>query len=150
MEGDIADREIVSTRVFDAPRERVWQAFADPKRVVNWWGPDGFTDTLEKMELRPGGEWKHIMHGPDGTNYPNESVFTEVVENERIVFHHLGPMHEFTMTMTYADEGGKTRLTWRMLHGTAEECAKVRSFAPAAIEQNFDRLAAELAKNPAQ
>lgn len=142
LEGDGSDREIVSTRVFDAPRERVWRAFADPQLVVTWWGPDGFTNTLEKMELRPGGTWKHVMHGPDGTDYPNESVFTEVVEPERIVFHHLGPMHDFTMKMTFADEGGKTRLTWRMWHDTAEACAKVRGFAPAAIEQNFDRLAA--------
>src|SRR5271170_6970154 len=85
-----ADREIVISRVFDAPRELVWQAWTDPKQVVRWWGPNGFTTTIEVMDVRPGGVWKHVMLGPDGTNYPNESLFQEVVSPERIVFAHGG------------------------------------------------------------
>src|ERR1700692_2235471 len=85
-----ADREIYFTRVFDAPRKLVWQAMTDPKQVVLWWGPRGFTPTVKKMELRPGGTWEHVMHGPDGANYPNKSVFKEVVEEERIVYSHGG------------------------------------------------------------
>ena len=57
-----AGREMVITRIVDAPRELVWEAMTNPKHVVNWWGPDGFTNTLEKMDFRVGGVWKHIMH----------------------------------------------------------------------------------------
>ena len=74
------DREIVLSRVFDAPRELVWQAMADPKHVVQWWGPRGFSTTIKKMDFRVGGVWEHTMHGPDGVNFPNKSVFKEIVE----------------------------------------------------------------------
>ncbi len=73
----ISDREIVATRVFDAPRELVFQVWTDAKHVSNWWGPRGFTTTTYEMDVRPGGVWRHVMHGPDGTDYPNEIVFVE-------------------------------------------------------------------------
>ncbi|MEI9959830.1 MAG: SRPBCC domain-containing protein [Limisphaerales bacterium] len=76
-----ADREIVITREFNVPRELVWEAMTNPKHVVNWWGPRGFSTTIETMDFRVGGEWKHIMHGPDGVNYPNEKVFKEIVKH---------------------------------------------------------------------
>src|ERR1700688_1274475 len=85
-----ADREILITRTFDAPRELVWDAMTNPQHVVNWWGPRGFTTTIKEMDVRPGGVWKHVMRGPDGANYPNHSVFKEVVKPERIVFAHGG------------------------------------------------------------
>lgn len=67
-----ADREIVITRTFDAPRELVWEAMMNPEHVVHWWGPNGFSTTIEKMDLRVGGVWKHVVHGPDGTEYPKQ------------------------------------------------------------------------------
>src|SRR5208282_5102482 len=70
-QNEAADREIVITRVVDAPRELVWEAMTDPWHVIHWWGPRGFTTTVETMEVRTGGVWKLVMHGPDGTNYPN-------------------------------------------------------------------------------
>jgi uncharacterized protein YndB with AHSA1/START domain len=70
-----ADREILITRTFDAPRELVWEAWTNPKHVTHWWGPNGFTTTIEKMDVRVGGVWKHVMHGPDGTDYPNIKYF---------------------------------------------------------------------------
>ncbi len=79
------DREIIISRVFDAPREMIWDAMMDPKKVVKWWGPRGFTTTVEVMDVRPGGVWKLTMHGPDGANYPNKSIFQEVVKPERVV-----------------------------------------------------------------
>src|ERR1700736_566480 len=85
-----SDREIVITRSFDAPRELAWEAMTNPKHVVNWWGPRGFTTTIQEMDVRPGGIWQHVMHGPDGTDYPNRSVFKEVVKPERLVFVHGG------------------------------------------------------------
>ena len=140
---ELSDRDIVSARTFDAPRERVFEAFSDPARLARWWGPKGFTNTFEEFDLRPGGRWRFLMHGPGGADFPNESVFVEVVRPERIVFRHLSG-HRFVMTMTLAEQGGGTRLTWRMRHETARECAKIRPIAVDANEQNFDRLAAEL------
>jgi uncharacterized protein YndB with AHSA1/START domain len=86
----LADREIVLTRVFDAPRELLWDAWTDPKHVVKWWGPRGFTITIHEMDVRPGGIWNHTMHGPDGTDYPGQCVFIEVVKPERIVYSMTG------------------------------------------------------------
>ena len=113
------DREIVFTRVFDAPRRMVWEAWTDPKQLVLWWGPRGFTTTIEEMDVRPGGVWKLVMHGPDGTDYPNKSIFTEVVPYERLRYRlsggkRGGPAAQFEMTATFAGEDGKARLTMRM------------------------------------
>ncbi len=98
----------------------------DPAHVVHWWGPRGFTTTVEEMKVTPGGVWKHLMRGPDGTEYPNRSVFKEVVEPERLVFAHGGgrkggPGAQFESTWTFEEVGeGKTRLTMRSVFPTAE------------------------------
>jgi len=65
-----ADREIVITRVFEAPRELVWRAWADPEHVAQLWGPEGFTTRVTDLDLRPGGRWRYVMVGPDGAEYP--------------------------------------------------------------------------------
>ena len=121
-----ADREIVITRTFDAPRELVWEAWTNPKHVVNWWGPNGFSTTIEKMELRVGGVWKHVMHGPDGTDYPNKSVFTEIVKPERIKYSHGGgtkgkPGVQFDATWTFEVVGKQTRLTIHQIFASAAD-----------------------------
>jgi len=152
--GDTADREILMSRVFDAPREMVWAAFTDPMQVVQWGGPRGFTTTIEKMEVRPGGIWRHVMHGPDGTDYPSKSVFQEVVKPERLVFSHTGgKKHDagapFVATWTFEDVGGKTRVTGRMVFPTAahrDHVVKVYGAIEGA-KQNFDRLGEYLAKS---
>jgi uncharacterized protein YndB with AHSA1/START domain len=119
------ERTIVSTRVFKAPRKMVYEAFADPEQVVEWWGPHGFTTTVLEMDLRPGGKWRLVMHGPDGTNYPNEMTFTAVVANERIELDLVGgregaePIH-MHKTITWRDEEGGTRLTLRSEFGSRE------------------------------
>jgi uncharacterized protein YndB with AHSA1/START domain len=150
---ETADNEIVITRLLDAPRELVWKAWTDPKHVVNWWGPNGFTTTIKKMDVRPGGVWKHVMHGPDGTNYPNASVFKEVVKPERIVYAHGGgkeggPGASFQATWTFETQGDKTRVTLRMVFPTAaDRDAVVKEYG--AIEggnQTLERLVAYLAK----
>jgi len=149
-----AGREIVIARVVDAPRELVWQAMTSPEHVVHWWGPRGFTTTIEEMDVRPGGVWKHVMHGPDGANYPNKSVFTEVVKPERIVYSHGGereggPGAHFEATWTFdALDAGKTRVTIRMVFpSAADRDFVVREFG--AIEggkQTLERLAEHLPK----
>ncbi|HTB63246.1 MAG TPA: SRPBCC domain-containing protein [Opitutales bacterium] len=150
-----SDREIVISRVFDAPRELVWEAWTNPKHVVNWWGPVGFTTTIEKMDVRPGGVWKHVMHGPDGTDNPNKSNFVEVMKPERIVYNHGGgkkggPGVQFQSTWTFEELEGKTRLTIRMVFATAEKRnVVVKEYG--AIEggkQTLGRLAEYLAKAP--
>ena len=147
-----SDREIVISRVFDAPRELAWRAMTGSEHVVNWWGPRGFTTTIEVMDVRPGGEWKHVMRGPDGTNYPNHSVFREVVEPERIVFvqggkKEGGPSISFVSTWTFDDLGsGKTRITIRMVFPTAADRERVvREFgAIEGAKQTLERLAEHL------
>jgi uncharacterized protein YndB with AHSA1/START domain len=141
-----SDREIVNTRIFSAPREKVYAAFSDPEQLARWWGPKGFTNTIQEFDPRPGGNWRIVLHGPDGTDYPNEKKFIEVTEPERVVFDHLGPMmHQFQMTLLYDDLGGKTRVTWRMRFTSADEVAKLGKIIAEANEQNFDRLEAHLA-----
>jgi len=121
-----AANEIVISRVFAAPRAMVWGALADPWQVGQWWGPKGFTTTILEMDLRTGGKWSLIMHAPDGTKYPNEMTFTEVIPMERIGLQLTGgregaePLH-FHKTMTFTDEDGGTRFTIRIAFATAEE-----------------------------
>lgn len=84
-----SDRETLFTRLFDAPRPLVWRAWTDPERLAKWWGPRGFTLTTHHMDFTVGGTWKHTMHGPD-RDYPNEIVFLEIQEPERIVYKQAG------------------------------------------------------------
>jgi uncharacterized protein YndB with AHSA1/START domain len=104
------DREIVLTRRVDAPRELVWRAWTEPEHLIHWWGPDGFTNTFHEIDVRPGGVWRFIMHGPDGTDYDNKVVFLEVVEPERLVYDHgrddaAGAMFRATVTFEAIDGG---------------------------------------------
>jgi uncharacterized protein YndB with AHSA1/START domain len=147
-----SEREIVSTRVFQAPRELVWQAWAEPKNLEQWWGPRGFTTTTLEMELRVGGKWRIVMHGPDGTDYPNNGVFTEVVPGEQVKYVLSGgkPGEEVTMarTISFDEEDGGTRMTIRMEFPTAQE----RDFvvetygAVKGAQETFERLAEFLAE----
>jgi len=142
---EAARGEIVSRRVFAAPRELVFEAFSNPDHLVHWWGPKGFTNTFREFDLRPGGAWRFVMHGPDGVEYDLAKDFVEVVKPERIVLQHRDPVHGFRMTMTFAEHSGKTELTWSMLFESGAEAVKVKSFITEANEENFDRLQAYLA-----
>ena len=139
------DPEIVSERVLDAPRDAVYAASRHPARLAARWGPTGFTSTFEEFDLRPGGAWRFVMHGPDGAEYRLLKEFVEVVPPERIVLRQVDVAHGFLMTITLAAEGERTRMTWRMLFDDPEEGERVRSFIGGANEQNFDRLEAHLA-----
>ena len=136
-----ADRACVHARLIDAPRERVLAAFSDPERLARWWGPNGFRSTIETLEFRPGGKWRLTMHGPDGTDYPNESVFLEVGP-ERIVLEHFG--HHFFLTVTLEGRGSQTLLGWEQVFDTAEHRQRVAEVVLEANEQNLDRLQAEV------
>jgi uncharacterized protein YndB with AHSA1/START domain len=145
----VTDRDIVTTRLIPAPRERVFAAWTDPVQLARWWGPEGFTNTFQEFDLKPGGHWRFIMHGPDDTNFPNHSVFTEITPPERLVFDHLSaPRFQVTTAFEEVPEG--TWLTFRMRFGTAAECEAIQHFAEAGNEQVFDRLVALLAQDRAR
>jgi len=105
-ESNTADRELTISRLLNAPRELVWEVWTKAEHIKNWWGPTGFTNTIFSMEVKPGGVWDFIMHGPDGTDYKNKSVYKEIIKPERIVFEHLSP--KFTATITFEEKNGKT------------------------------------------
>src|ERR1700679_2138395 len=89
-EATVTEKEMIIIRVVDAPRELVWNAWVDPQQVAKWWGPKGFSTTIHEMDVKPGGIWRLTMHGPNGTDFPNESYFVEVIKHEKIVFEHTG------------------------------------------------------------
>ena len=126
---DTSNRELVVTRLINAPRERVFEAWTNPEQVVQWWGPDGFTNTIHEMEVKPGGVWRFIMHGPDGRDYPNKIVFIEVVKPELLVYKHSGDdgTEDVThySTVTFEEQNGKTNLVMRLVFDTAEERERV-------------------------
>ena len=104
------------TRVFDAPRDLVWQAWADPNMLAQWFGPRGFTSSVPQWELRAGGALRIVMHGPDGNDYPMKGVFAEVKPPERLVFTSIAidgdgnHLLEGETTMTLSESGGKTTM----------------------------------------
>lgn len=139
------DRELLLSRTINAPVDLVWEVWTKPEHIVNWWGPDGFTNTITLMDVRKGGEWNLVMHGPDGTDYKNKSVFKEVVLHKKIVYEHYHP--DFIATITFEEQGDKTHLTWHMLFESEEQfIAVVKAHkADEGLKQNVNKLEAYLA-----
>ncbi len=112
-----ADRGLVITRVFNAPRSRVFKAWTHPKHVAQWWGPKGFTNPVCELDVRPGGAIRIDMRGPDGTVYPMSGVYQKIVEPEQLVFTSAAmdekgnPLFEVLNTVAFAERGDKTKLT---------------------------------------
>lgn len=116
-----ADREIVISRIINAPRELVFEAFTQVRHLSRWWGPDGFTTTTRSFEFRVGGEWDFVMHGPDGTDYPEWISWTEIAPPERIALRHgesRDDPNAFESVLTFALEGSSTRLDMRTVFPT--------------------------------
>ncbi|MEU4017334.1 SRPBCC family protein [Microbacterium sp. NPDC028030] len=108
-----ADREIVLSRVIDAPRELVFEAFTEVRHLSRWWGPTGFTTTTRSFEFRVGGEWEFVMHGPDGTDYPEWIAWTEIEPPARIALRHGEHRDDpdaFESVLTFTADGEKTRI----------------------------------------
>jgi uncharacterized protein YndB with AHSA1/START domain len=116
---DSAQRELVVTRVFDAPRRLVFRAWTDPAQAARWWGPRGFTTISCEMDVRPGGAWRRCMRAPAGTTHCGRGVYREIVEPERLVFTYAWedaaghPGDETLVTVAFAEQGSKTKLTLR-------------------------------------
>lgn len=138
--------EIMSSRVFNAPCEAVFDAWTDPDKLKEWWGPAGFTNTFHEFDPQPGGKWKFTMHGPGGVgNYQNECTFM-IVEEPSLIAWSRQSQPIFRVVTTFDEmPGSKTKLIFRMQFATKEECDKIRKFAPDKNEENFDKLEAVLA-----
>lgn len=139
-----ADREIILTRELAAPRPLVYRMYTERQHVERWWGPRGFTITVHEMDVRPGGTWRFLMHGPDGTDYPNRIEYIEVAPPERLVFTHGDDEMQdaFHVTVTFTEQGNGTLVTQRMLFATAEQRAQVIAFGAVELgRQTLDRLA---------
>jgi uncharacterized protein YndB with AHSA1/START domain len=137
--------ELVLTRIFDAPRELVFKVWTDPKCIPLWWGPHGFTTTVQAMDVRAGGAWRFTMRGPDGNDYPFVGEYVEVQAPERIVFVgqiHAASGHDVWTEILFADEEGKTKVTVHQVF--AMQSAATRG-APIGWSQQLDRLETYLA-----
>ena len=135
-------------RLLAAPPAAVFAAIRDAERLARWWGPAGFSNRFAECDFRPGGRWVFTMIGPDGQEYPNESVFTHIEADRQVVIEHVCPPH-FSLTLTLQPQAGGTLLLWDQAFADAALAEALRSIVVPANEQNLDRLAAELARHPA-
>ncbi|MNS24117.1 hypothetical protein D3C72_559510 [compost metagenome] len=137
--------ELVSTRLLPCSPERAFAALSDVEQLVRWWGPDGFTSTSERFDFRPGGAWTMVMHGPDGTDYPNLYRFVAIEPAVRAVLEHPGDPHWFELTIAFEEAPNGTRLTWRQRFEDEAHFAEIKDFVATANEQVLARLAAVVA-----
>ncbi len=143
----ISDREIVVSRTIEGPRRLVWEAWTDIRHLTHWWGPNGFTTTTHSFEFRPGGVWDFIMHGPDGTDYPNRIEWREILPPERLVYLHGESDDDpeaFVSTVTFVERGGATEVTMRSLFKSKQQRDDVveKYHAIEGGKQTLGRLAA--------
>lgn len=147
-----ADREIVISRVIDAPRELVFQAFTEVRHLSRWWGPTGFTTTTQSFEFRVGGEWSFVMHGPDGTDYSEWITWTEITPPGRIAMLHgesRDDPNAFVSVLTFEPDGAATRLEMRTVFPTQErrDEAVEKYHAIEGGQQTLRNLAAYVTQN---
>jgi len=137
--------ELYIVRVYDAPVEAVWDAWVDPAQVAKWWGPRGFTLTTHAKDLRPGGHWTYTMHGPDGTDWPNKTLYHEVIEHQRLVYDHGGNDEQpplFRVTVVFTQLKGRTRMEMTMRFPSPEIAANSSRFIKqVGGNSTWDRLA---------
>ncbi len=142
--------EIKIIRTYDAPVKAVWDAWTDPKQTAQWWGPRGFTLTNHSKDLRVGGHWKYTMHGPDGTDYENTTLYHEVEKHSKLVYDHGGSDDRpplFRVTALFSETKGKTKLEMNMAFATPEVAEETRKFIKkAGGDSTWDRLAEYLSK----
>jgi uncharacterized protein YndB with AHSA1/START domain len=134
------NREFGIIKTLSAPAGLVWDAWTNPEHLVNWWAPAGFTTTILKMDVREGGEWLLTLHGPDGKNYPNRSIFREIIPLKKIVYEHFNP--DFIATVTFEPKNNETVMEWRMLFDTPELLEiVVKTFkADEGLKENVEKL----------
>jgi uncharacterized protein YndB with AHSA1/START domain len=134
-------KAFTTTRAIAVLPERIFAAFSDPERLAKWWGPSGFSNTFNQFQFQAGGKWSFVMHGPDGTNYPNESEFIDIVPNEKVVIrHHSQP--NFTLTVTIVGLGNGCKVHWLQEFDNDEVARSVAHIVEPSNEENLDRLTA--------
>ena len=135
----MSEREVITTRVFAVPRERVFAAWTDPAQLMRWWGPNGFTNTFHTFDLKPEGVWDFTMHGL-GKDFPNTCVFKRIEPPSYLEFDHLKEMHFYNAMITFTNVPEGTQVDWIMRFNDAKELAPIRTFIERANEENMDRL----------
>ena len=132
-----------TSREIPATVDQVFAAFSDPERLARWWGPAGFTNTFRVCEFRTGGRWSFTMHGPNGGDYPNESVFAGIEAPGRIVVEHVSePKYRLTIQLSPSAAG--TIVSWSQEFEKPEIAQRIERIVVPANEQNLDRLSAEV------
>lgn len=135
-----------ASREIPAPVEEVFAAFSHPERLSKWWGPDGFTNTFSICEFKNGGRWSFIMRGPDGRNYPNESVFSEIESPGKIVIQHISEP-KYCLTIILASSAAGTSVSWAQVFENSG-MSRIKHIIVPANEQNLARLSAEVLHKP--
>ena len=149
IDAEVRERELVITRIFDAPRELVFRAWTEPDRAARWWGPRGFVTTYCSMDVRPGGTFRVCMRSPQGADHWKQGVYREVVEPERLVFTFAWedgkgkPAHQTLVTVTFAERGDKTELK---LHQAMFETVEARNTHQHGWTSTLERFAQYLAE----
>ncbi|PWT77662.1 MAG: polyketide cyclase [Bacteroidetes bacterium] len=141
VKSNTEERELIFSRLLDAPIKLVWKVWTNPDHLALWWGPDGFTNTIKKMDLKPGGEWNLIMHGPDGTDYNIRCVFREIVPEKKITYEQFTNF-KCIATIRFESRGDKTFIHWHMLFESKEyliQTAKAFGVVTG-LQQNAERL----------
>ena len=139
----IAQRSDSRSVFIAATPDQVFATMSDPVRLERWWGPDGFSNTIQQFEFRPGGTWLLTMHSPDGKDYANESRFTRLIPNEIFEIEHY-TVHHFFLTITLQPSEQGTLVNWRQTFDTIEHYQGVANFVTDANEQNLQRLKIEV------
>ncbi len=140
------NNEIYNSRILKSSLQNVYEAFANPNQLKNWWGPEGFTNTIHEFDLREGGKWMLTMHGPEKGNYENSSVFTIVKPFELVAWTRKSQPY-FDMEIGFEKmSDNQTKISFIMAFKTEEECNKMKPFVESKNEENFDRLERELLK----
>lgn len=127
VKSNTSDRELKFSRLLNAPIEMVWEVWVNPEHLSAWWGPDGVTNTIKRMDVKPGGSFKVIMHNPDGKNHDIEIQFTEIVKHKKIVYEQLNHFRCIA-TVEFESRKNKTFINWTMLFESKEflmECARI-------------------------
>ncbi len=137
----IANRSLRISRVFDAPADLVWKVWTTPELIKDWWGPDGFTNSIDIMEVKVGGCWKFTMHGPDGTDYQNAFIYKTLIPYRKIVMDHITEP-KFTLTAQFSEKDEKTSMEWQLVFEKAPDLDEaIRVFkADEGLTQTVERL----------
>lgn len=136
-------RSDIRSKLLPASAPEIFAAMSDPARIARWWGPDGFTNTIHRFEFHPGGSWLLTMHGPDGTDYPNESRFTRIEADRLFEIEHLNG-HHFILTLELKAKADGTEVHWCQTFDDVEHYRRIAEFVATANEQNLARLAEEV------